>query len=290
MRRRTSRILTAVLALSFVATALFHSTFAEPRPATQRAYQSPYSLKFTFPTEDLIGDILHTDRGKPELQSSVPVEQWYSESIKSKWGAWGVPTKAFPPPDGIDKQSSRWKRERVLATAIRYDGYTYQHHHLPDWNPPTDWPWKEVGHGSNAKGVDCSNFTGFVYNLSLGIKITSDCVKQSTQTQIKTNAGVLKFEQLQKPKLFANCKRDFRTGDLLFIKNKAGDISHVVLWVGDIGQSLDNTPLILDSTGSNHTDSTGNKIPDGVHLRPFTEKGWYWNSLSHGHRIIADQP
>ena len=197
--------------------------------------------------------------------------------------------KHFPPPDGIEKKSADFKRQRVLATAIRYEGYAYQHHHLPDWNPPADWPWKEVAHFGNSKGVDCSNFTSFVYNLSLGIKITSDCVDQSNQAEYKTKTTTLQFQRLEKPAEFADCQKTFRTGDLLFIKNSTGDVSHVVLWVGDIGVSPNNTPLVLDSTGSGHRDSNGNKIPDGVHLRPFTKSSWYWNSLSHGHRIVGDE-
>jgi hypothetical protein len=61
-----------------------------------------------------------------------------------------------------------------------------------------------------------------------------------------------------------------------------------VLWVGDIGVSGDETPLILDSTGDSHKDRNGESIPDGVNLRPFTEKGWYFQSLSHAHRVIGE--
>jgi hypothetical protein len=48
------------------------------------------------------------------------------------------------------------------------------------------------------------------------------------------------------------------------------------------------SPLILDSTGDSHKDRNGESIPDGVNLRPFAEKGWYFQSLSHAHRVIGE--
>ena len=52
-------------------------------------------------------------------------------------------------------------RQRVIAVALRFQGYHYQHHHVPDWDPPADWPYKESPLGKQSKGVDCSNFTSF---------------------------------------------------------------------------------------------------------------------------------
>ncbi|HET6252042.1 MAG TPA: hypothetical protein VFE47_30430 [Tepidisphaeraceae bacterium] len=86
-----------------------------------------------------------------------------------------------------------------------------------------------------------------------------------------------------------DCAKQFRTSDLLYVKERAGKVSHVVVWVGSIGRSPNDVPLILDSTGTGHADSHGQAIPDGVHLRPFNEKGWYWQSLSHVHRVVADR-
>ena len=63
----------------------------------------------------------------------------------------------------------------------------------------------------------------------------------------------------------------------------------MIIWVGAIGVAVKNIPLIIDSTGNNHTDSAGMTIPDGVQLRPFTEKGWYFQRLSHILRFIADE-
>jgi len=57
-------------------------------------------------------------------------------------------------------------------------GLTYQHHHIPDWNPPADWPWKEVAYGRNSKGIDCSDFTSWTYNYGLGIKLPTNKQRQ----------------------------------------------------------------------------------------------------------------
>lgn len=251
-------------------------------------YQSPYSVKFTHPVEDLIGDILQGPRGNIKDQAKVPFDQWYSEKTKKRFGPWGPSAKAFAPPANLKDRSADWKRERILAIALRYQGYSYQHHHLPDWNPPADWPWKEVGHGRNAKGVDCSNFTGFVYNVGLGIHLSTAIKPQSEQCELATSSELLKFEKIEKPRSIEECRKVLRTGDLLFIKNKEDKVSHVIFWVGKIGQSSDNVSLILDSTGTGHKDSAGQAIPDGVHLRPIRATSWYYQNLSHIHRVIPD--
>jgi hypothetical protein len=72
------------------------------------------------------------------------------------------------------------------------------------------------------------------------------------------------------------------------VKSTKGNVSHVVLWVGSIGQSPDGVPLILDSTGSGARDANGVTIPDGVQLRPFKRTVWYFTQASHVLRIIPE--
>ncbi|MEI6235119.1 MAG: NlpC/P60 family protein [Planctomycetota bacterium] len=255
-------------------------------------YQSPYSIKFSYPLNELIGDIINGKRGDPKEQSSIPFEDWYSNDTLKRYTSWGAPAKRFPPPDNIEGKSADWKRERVLATALHYRGVSYQHHHIPEWNPPAGWPWKEVGHGRNDKGVDCSNFTSFVYNIAHGIRPSSDCSKQAELTQAP-GPGVghtTKLTRIEKPTTVAECKKVLKTGDLLFIRHaKDDEVSHVIMWVGAIGVAAKDVPLIIDSTGNNHKDSAGVTIPDGVQLRPFSENGWYFQRLSHILRFIADE-
>ena len=85
-------------------------------------------------------------------------------------------------------------------------------------------------------------------------------------------------KRIELPKTYADRVQALQTGDLLFIRNIHGEISHVVLWVGSIGKAPDNAPLILDSHGADVRDSQGSTIPCGVHLRPFLENSWYSHS------------
>jgi hypothetical protein len=78
------------------------------------------------------------------------------------------------------------------------------------------------------------------------------------------------------------------TGDLLYVKNSPGNLSHVVIWVGKIGKSPDGNPLVLDSTGTGSRDSEGREIPDGIQLRAFTPRSWYFRQASHVLRIIPE--
>ena len=83
----------------------------------------------------------------------------------------GAPqARRYPPvevPAGCDPV--KWQRLRVIATAKRYIGLPYRHHHVPDWQP---------GAGAGP-GLDCSNFTAWVFNYGLGLKFTGNIHKQS---------------------------------------------------------------------------------------------------------------
>lgn len=255
--------------------------------SSSSSYKSPYTVEFTYPIEELIPDILNGSRGDPKKQSRISYEQWYTETTKKRFGAWGPPGFHHPEPVGSDTKPAEWKRQRVIAVALRYIGISYQHHYLPDFDPPADWPWKQVACDKNGRGVDCSNLTTFVYNLALGLKPDSGIVQQSELKEVKLSDGrTVKCERIELPTTHAEFSKVLKTSDLLFIKNTSGNISHVVLWVGAIGKSPDNMPLILDSTGEGRRDTNGNPIPDGVYLRPFTSTGWYCKSASHALRLI----
>lgn len=258
--------------------------------AASGPYSSPYEVRYSHPVAELVGDIEHGPRGNIHDESEVPFAQWYSKPVRSKWGSWGPPARPYPAPNGVAGKPAEWQRERVIAVAMRFRGYEYQHHHVPDWNPPSDWPWKEVKSGHNAKGVDCSNFTAFVYNQGFGIKPSGAVKEQAEQAEISgPNNHAIHAVKIEKPKAYADFAKVLKTGDLLYINNRSGELSHVVIWVGAIGHSPDNKPLILDSHGDGVKDSKGTTIPAGVHLRPFVENSWYHTSASHAHRIIADK-
>lgn len=269
-----------------LATAIFLLA-AGPAFGSAVPYASPYTVDFSHSLEELLPDILHGPRAAPTQQSRIPFDQWYSDATRKQFGSWGPPGLHHPEPEVSHGKSADWKRQRVLAVALRYVGLNYQHHHLPDFDPPADWPWKEVGCGKNGRGVDCSNFTTFVYNLALGLKPDSGILQQSELREVKLSDGrAVKAERIPLPSDHADFSKVLRSADLLFIKNNSGKVSHVVLWVGPPGKSPDGTPLILDSTGEGRKDARGVTIPDGIQLRPFTKTGWYFKCASHALRLI----
>jgi squalene-hopene/tetraprenyl-beta-curcumene cyclase len=278
----------AVMAIQSCVEAKMPLTQAPAKEKERADYRSPYSVKFTLPLKDLVGDLENSERGDYRKASTFAFAEWSGKRVLDAYGPWGPPARHFPAPEKLAERSLEWQRQRVIAVGLRFQGYGYQHHHIPDWDPPKDWPWKETKGGHNGKGVDCSNFTAFVYNLGLGIKPTGNVKKQADQLEHpgpgpnKTTHAL----RIEKPATYAELTRTLQTGDLLFIRNKKGEISHVVLWVGAIGQAPDGSPLILDSHGDGVKDSNGNSIPHGIYLRPFRENSWYFQSASHAIRVL----
>lgn len=233
------------------------------------SYVSPYSINYKYSKTDLIDDLLNTGRGDFKNCSDVPYDQWYSEKTKKKYGSWGPRAKQYSYPEIISGKDADY---------------------IPLWDPPPDFPWSKTSAGANGKGFDCSDFTSFVYNIAMGIKLNTGIRKQSEDLDIskRSNGKFESITKLENPESYDDFKKTFLPGDLLFIKNNKGEIAHVVIWLGDMGISGDNTPLILDSHGDVVKDSNGNIIPCGPHIRPFRENSWYYNSFSHGVRIISN--
>lgn len=274
---------TLLLALTLVVGTLS----AEPDRAT---YKSPYKVNFTFRDDELFGDLVKGPRADPKQQSTVAFRDWYGDAVKTRWRSWGPPSVHYPAPPGLASKGVEWARQRVIAAGLRLAGYSYQHHHIPDWEPPADWPRSETQKTSSGKGLDCSNFTTFAYNLALGIRPNSDVQDQAALTEVPGPGPnrTTPVQRIELPARYEDYERTLRTGDLLFVKNNAGTVSHVVLWVGKIGRSRDGTPLILDSTGTGAKDSEGQEIPDGIQLRPFKRSSWYAGSASHALRLLPD--
>jgi hypothetical protein len=262
--------------------------------ATSSKYPSPYRIRFSYSEKELIGDLAQ-GRGNPQLSSELPFAAWYAPATKTKYGAWGPPSVHFPAPK-LPRNDADFLRQRVLAVALKFQGYGYQHHHLPDWDPPADWPWKEVGAGKNGKGVDCSNFTAFVYNLALGIKPTGDCDAQAELTTIP-GPGVAKtspVKRIELPEDRDQLMQTLKPGDLLFVRGeKTEKVTHVVIWVGAGGSLADGSPaahpLVIDSHGGGAKDQLDQEIPEGVYLRPVRPRYWYYRRACHALRIIPDE-
>lgn len=258
--------------------------------AASSEYRSPYSLSLSVPPEELLAPDNLPPRNDPRLESSIPYEEWYSRRVRKEFGVWGPSPRHYPAlPDSATLPTS-WKRQRVLAVASKYIGLPYQHHHIPSWNPPPDWPWKKVAYGRNSPGVDCSDFTSWVYNYGLGIKLKTGIKEQANLTEIPGPGGngLIHARTITDDNGYDDLVKRLKTGDLLYIRNRKGELAHVIMWVGSHGQSPDGAPLIIDCTGGGHQDCNGNDIPIGVNLRPFLKDSWYYKSFDHAHRILHD--
>jgi len=259
--------------------------------AYQGPYKSPYKLTFSVPLHELLFDA-KSPRGSVAEESSLPPREWYSPTVKQKWGSWGVPARRFECPPQVQGKPVAWRRERVVAAATRLIGYQYQHHHVPDWDPPAGWPWQKCCAGRNGKGLDCSNFSGWNYNWALGIHLNTGIHKQAALTKAPSTHGEVHAETIPRPagapgEWYEKLVQELAPGDLLYIGNKERTkVTHVIMWVGNCAESPDGVPLVIDSTGGQIKDSSGHAIPCGIHLRPFRNGSWYHTSFSRAHRWV----
>ena len=172
------------------------------------------------PTEDFV------------LRDSLPPTEVEKSNWSSCCGTYGPCARPYPKvifPAGSPQVE--WSRERVIAAAKKLIGLPYQHHHLP-----------EMG------GLDCSNFTSFVYNYAFGIRISSRVKRQANE------AG-----RLLAP------RESLEPGDLLYLFDQTGqEISHALIYL--------DSEHIIDSTGP------------GVQIRPFA--GRYKDRLARARRVL----
>ena len=253
----------------------------------QVGYQSPYQLKYRHPLNHLEVGFGEPPWSNVREESAVPYQEWYERRLERKLGAWGPHARQYPAAPGLEQRDPTWLQDRVIFTATRWIGYPYQHHHIPDWDPPAHWPWHKVAYGRNSRGIDCSNFSSFYYNYGLGIKLDTGIKTQAERLEVRGpgGRGVLPISRIDRVP-YAQLIQELQPADLLYIKNEQGKVAHVIMWLGDVGVAHNRVPLIIDSTGSGHTDSAGTPIPIGVHIRPFSEQSWYAKDFSHAHRII----
>lgn len=256
-------------------------------------YQSPYRIKLHHPESELLFDA-KDHRGSVAEQSATPIAEWTDERRKQELGSWGPRARAFDCPAEIRDKPADWKRERVIAAAARFIGYDYQHHHIPDWEPPKGWPWKSVCSGHDGKGVDCSNFSAFNYNWALGIHMSSGIADQAAERDIPASGARVDAKRIARPAgepdaWYDSLARDLKPGDLLYIRTAdMSHVSHVIMWLGGCGEGPDATPLVMDSHGAGVKDANGVAIPCGIQIRPFAKGSWYHRSFDHAHRLIGD--
>ena len=180
-------------------------------------------------------------------ESRTPQKEWYKKDLNYGWGPLATIYPAVRVPQGCD--SINWKRDRIIAVARKYIGLKYRHHHIPGWDPPASL----TGETNSARGLDCSNFSSWVYNYGLGIKFTSDIEEQADGS--RAPGRKLKPNEALQP------------GDLMFIlvENRSR-VSHVVIYV--------DPDHIIDSHGK-----TGG-------VTEHAAVGWYKTHFAFARRVI----
>jgi cell wall-associated NlpC family hydrolase len=265
----------------------------EAADATPHAgpYKSPYALALRVPQHELLFDAAGP-RGTVAAESALPPHEWYGQHVRKEFGSWGAPARQFDCPAGVWEKPVAWRRERVVAAAARFIGYEYQHHHIPDWDPPDEWPWKQCCGARHGKGMDCSNFSGWNYNWAFGIHLNTGIHEQAEQAKARSAHGELHARVIPRPdgkpgEWYDDLVQRLEPGDLLYIRNnKQTHVTHVIMWLGRLATSPDGVPLVIDSTGGRIKDTDGHAIPCGIHLRPFRKGSWYHSSFAHAHRWI----
>ena len=292
---RADRKLIASLVVSCLSFCFQECRAADPvNTEIERAeYRSPYAVRLPWSMDELIPDLIAGERGEPSLEGRVAAADWYIRGGRGDtWvGPWGPLPRLYQPPKLAEGMPADWKRARVIATALRFLGYHYRHHHIPDWNPPLGWYLPKPGGTPHAgKGVDCSNFTAFVYNQALGLGLNSAVHKQAAMMAVTVlgEARQQAVSIIPTQNSVEDWKAVLQPGDLLFIRPRsAEEISHVVIWIGAWSAAPNGESLILDSHGADVRDTDGTLIPDGVFLRPFRPGSWYAIRASHAIRVIG---
>lgn len=256
-------------------------------------YTSPYKVAQFLPIANLGADFPERDAA---LVTVPPVREWNKRAAyKDKTLAWGPRAEQYGAPALPGAEDPEWQRQRVIYVAASYIDTEYQNHHLIDWSPPQSWPMvstEAVRLGHQSRGIDAPNFTAWVYNFGLGIRIPANIRAQAKMRTFtlpdKTSASVITVVSPLAHPNFSDLVSQFRMGDLLFFSNgkDRDNAEHVSLWIGQDNVSGDY--LMIDSY--EHVgvirESAGNHIPTGVQIRPFKETSWHYRNFYSALRII----
>lgn len=148
----------------------------------------------------------------------------------------------------------------VVECAMGYVGEVeYRHHHDPDWVD-----------SRGRQGIDCSNFTRWVFKEALGDAFdfrTSNIHQQSRMRNV-----TMVDDRFETQRFLRNPK-SVRDGDLVFFTNADGDhISHVGIYAKKYHGHPDyaGQPIIIHSTATAAARRAG--YESGVVVTPFTER------------------
>lgn len=226
-------------------------------------------------------------------------------NLHSTWGPYYI---NFPAPAIPASATPLWWQLRLAAAANRIRGIVpYAHHHMHVWNVPNTPQW------TNAKpapytagvGIDCSDFTHWIYSYGLGLKLDTGVTQQgemTSATAFYANGATNLFKatrlfdvQHGYTKNFENLVNNLHPGDLLYIRGNASftnKVSHVIMWLGSLAYDTNRKDLhlITDSHGDVVIDSNGVKIPSGPQIRPFHRTNYYYHSFDHVLRYVPLTP
>ncbi len=232
------RRLCAIMTLIFLFAMISAATGRTGEPAEYRALLLPdYHHRSSLP------------------QTETPRFEWYRSERGDGWGPMprpypGVEHLIRELPEDVD--ILQWKRDRLIAVAELYLGLPYRHHHIPAFSPEVP-----NAKGQTGPGLDCSNFTAWVYNFGFGIILNSDINKQA-EGEPRRGFAQPRYERIDNIE-------DLRPADLLYIREKDNRrVSHVAIYI--------DREHIIDSIG------------EGVEIRRFA--GWYRSHFSHAHRLL----
>ncbi len=194
-------------------------------------------------------------------QTPTPPDQWYDQDWTGGWGPkpaqYPVPTAPYP---------------SITDIARHYLELRYQHHHIPAWDPSATL----TGKPNESPGLDCSNFTSWVYNYGRGIRFTSDIHQQAAMYEhphTNANGQPVYMTRIDRPT--PTTLPTLQSGDLLYfwrsLPTGGQEISHVAMFT----QYLGTVPYIIDSHGV------------GVTEHPLTgaKDGWYEHHFDHAIRL-----
>ena len=160
-------------------------------------------------------------------QTEKPRNVW--KTCCGSYGPCAQPYPAVDFPDGIDRVA--WARVRIVEAAKKLIGLPYRHNHIPAMG-----------------GLDCSNFTAYIYNYALGVRFTSWVDRQAEEVGRKLSDS-----------------EELAPGDLIFLwSSDRSRISHAVIYI--------SPSEVIDSTGP------------GVEVR--SNAGWYKDNYAWARRLI----
>ncbi len=266
------------LVIRFAVSAVVAALVLGALSATAEAEPAAYDYAFTCNRTSLTADFAQRDEFP---QTDADPAGWYVErNGRYPNGGWGPAAAVFPAvnvPVDAGCDDATWKRERIVATALRYLnvpgnplGLQYRHHHIPAWDPPASTAPPAVQNADDAdgqsletwgpgRGLDCSNFTAWIYNYGLGIKFGGDVGKQYAGTAGPMGQSI----PAQGP---------FEPGDLVYLhpNGNTDRASHVVIFLDD--QHVIDSRLNAQGVA-------------GVQVRDRT--GWYRTAVLGAWRPIA---